>query len=91
MTLLVRTQKEAKNMDEKTYVILQNTKVIMNNYRQKRGMLKELLVKIQNENEGYVIENLKKRHSCYRAAEGLVELNPAVKWKSGICGCATCC
>lgn len=33
MTLLVRTQKEAKNMDEKTYVILQNTKVIMNNYR----------------------------------------------------------
>lgn len=91
MTLLVRTQKEAKNMDEKTYVILQNTKVIMNNYRQKRGMLKELLVKIQNENEGYVIENLKKRHSCYRAAEGLVELYLAVKWKSGICGCATCC
>lgn len=48
-------------------------------------MLKELLVKIQNGNEEYVIENLKKRHPCYRVAEGLVELCPTVKWKSGIC------
>lgn len=36
-------------------------------------MLKELLVKIQNRNEEYVIENLKKRHPCYRVAEGLVD------------------